>query len=213
MITFSNAELDKYEKEVEASFNYGKEYELVKKAIQEHPLNDDLLGVAMKVAIVDLTNSTQLTNYKSKISLYDISNIILGISDFDERLAKGDVELISELARKCKDFRGKNEGVNLFSFASKYCCYHNVYAYNRDDYSIFDNVLSEHLYEYSIIPIGKTTPELWRTTINYKAYNDFIGELLDKMHITTPMRRRKFDHFVWWQNRKEKIKQDIACSP
>lgn len=203
MKTFSNADLDKCEKEVAESFNYGKEEELVKKAIQEHPLNDDILWIAMKVSIIDLTNSTQLTNYKSKISLYDIAKIILGIPGIDKRLARGDVELISELARKCKDFGGKDQGVNLFSFASKYCCYHNVHAYKRDDYSIFDNVLSQHLYEYSIVPIGKTTPEEWRTNINYKAYNDFIGELLDKMHITTPMRRRKFDHFVWWQNRKK----------
>ncbi len=204
MIQFSDIDLEKCEKEVKSSANYGKEEELVKNAIQDHPLNDNLLWIAMKVSIIDVTNSTQLTNYKSKISLYDISKIILEIPDFDKRLKKGDVDLVSELARRCKDFGDANKGVNLFSFASKYCCYHNVFAYNRDDYSIFDNVVSKHLYEYSIIPIGKTTPETWRVNINYKAYNDFIGRLLDKMNIKTPMRRRKFDHFVWWNNRTEK---------
>ena len=127
---------------------YGKEQELIEKIIKRHPLNDDLYWIAIKVSVIDLTNSTQLTNYKSKLSLYDISKIILELY-VDSKIKNGDISIVSEIAKRCKKFEGN--GVNVFSFASKYCCYHNVFAYNRDDFSIFDTVLSQNLYKFKTI--------------------------------------------------------------
>lgn len=175
---------------------YGKEQELIEKIIKMHPLNDDLYWIAIKVSVIDLTNSTQLTNYKSKLSLYDISKIILELY-VDSKIKNGDISIVSEIAKRCKKFEGN--GVNVFSFASKYCCYHNVFAYNRDDFSIFDTVLSQNLYKFETIknPLKKTTPEGWRVNMNYEAYNNYIGNLLDENNIHIDGRRRMFDHYVW----------------
>ena len=184
---------------------YGKEQEIIEQVIRRYPLNTDMVQIAMKVAVIDLTNSTQLSNYKSRISLYDICQIVLSIDKFDERLAKGDPDLVKAIALGSKNFGGKDRGVNLFSFASKYCCYHNIYQYGRDDYSIFDNVVSDVLYQYSTEknPLKKRQPEKWRQNIQYKEYNDYIGALLDEYGITNNEqgRRRMFDHFLWFANK------------
>ena len=60
-------------------------------------------------------------------------------------MAKGGISLVGELA--------KNK-INLFSFFSKYCLYHNYYVYQNDDYVIFNSVMQNNvgqflsLYEY-----------------------------------------------------------------
>ena len=193
---FSENDLIVAERTVNSDPKYGMEQDIIEQVIKTYPQNDDLYRIAMKVSVIDLTNSTQLTNYKSKLSLYDIAKIILDLN-IDDKIQKGDNSVVTEIAKACKNFNGK--GVNLFSFASKYCCYHNVFAYDRDDFSIFDNVVSLHLYEYSTLqnPLGKTTPEGWRVKIDYQSYNNYIAQLLNEKEIHIQGRRRMFDHFVW----------------
>ena len=149
----------------------------------------------MKVALIDLTNSTHISTHIKKISLSEIVDLILSIQDFDIRVSQGDPLLVSQLAES-------NGQINLFSFASKYCTYHNVEIYERDDYSIFDRVVKDAL-PYYIPKLTKSAIEEWRTTCNYLAFNDCIEELLDQKSIDIPFRRRKFDHFLWYSNRKK----------
>ena len=101
--------------------------------------------------------------------------------------------LVNEIARS-------NGKINLFSFASKYCCYHNRNLYGRDDYSILDTVLKEYLPRY-FDDITKGQIQKWQDSFNYKAYNDYITKKLDECGITVNHRKRKFDHFVWYKNR------------
>lgn len=204
---FSYHDLEKVHKAVGNDSQYGEEERILARIMQKYPNNEDLDIIAIKVSVVDLTNTTQLSKYKSKISLYDISKIILDFH-IDEDLKNGNPEIVHRLAEACKNFKKNNSsnGVNLFSFASKYCAYHNMYAYGRDDFSIFDNVVSSNLYRYSTEknPLRKMTPEIWRQNCDYEAYNRYIGDLLDEKGITAdkyPRRRRMFDHFVWYSNR------------
>lgn len=194
------ANIRKWDDTVAADPQYGKEQELIGEVIRRYPANTDLTEVAMKVSVIDLTNSTQLTNYKSRLSLYDIAEIITTTADFDLRVAAGDVQLVSDLAATCKQ-----RGVNLLSFASKYCFYHNVFAHGRCDYSIFDSVVSQNLYRVATtrLPLRKTQPEKWRNDIDYQAFHKYIGDLLDEYGITGKVknRRQMFDHFMWFANR------------
>lgn len=202
---FSCHDLELFHKAVGNDAKYGKEEGLLASIMKNYPKNDDLDLIAMKVSMVDFTNSTQLNKHKSTFSLYEVSKIILDLH-IDGDLQNGNPEIVRKLAEAYKNFPEKEKGVNLFSFASKYCAYHNMYAYERDDFSIFDNVVSTHLYLYSTEknPLKKTTPEIWRQTCNYEAYNQYIGKLLDEKGITTdkfPRRRRMFDHFVWYNHK------------
>ena len=190
------------ENKVYKDSKYGKEQVLIDIFFKKYPKNTDKLIVSAKVAIIDTTNSTNLARYKSKISLCEVVDIITGINDFDARLKKGDVSLVEEIARTAK----KKYGINLFSFASKYCCYHNVHVYGRDDFSIFDNVVKEHLKDYNTKnrSVSAYRVERWREQINYKEFNDYIGQLLDDHKITLSNRRRAFDYHLWFENRTDK---------
>lgn len=190
------------EKKVYNNLKYGKEQVLIDTFFKKYPNNTDKLIVSAKVSIIDTTNSTNLARYKSKISLCEVVDIITGINDFDARLKKGDVTLVEEIARTAKE----KYGINLFSFASKYCCYHNVHVYGRDDFSIFDNVVKEHLKDYNTKnrSVSAYRVERWREQINYKEFNDYIGQLLDDYKITLPNRRRAFDYHLWFENRTDK---------
>ena len=189
----TNEAMEEAEMLVQGTDNYGPENELITRCLRKFPKNTDPDIVAMKVGLIDITNSTHLSQHKSKISMVELANIIASIPDIDERIADGDPEVVNEIARS-------NGKINLFSFASKYCCYHNRNLYGRDDYSILDTVLKEYLPRY-FDDITKGQIQKWQDGFNYKAYNDYITKKLDECGITVNHRKRKFDHFVWYKNR------------
>lgn len=121
--------------------HYGPEMEMITRCLRRFPDNTDPDIVAMKVGLIDITNSTHLSQHKSKISMVELSSIIASIPDIDARIKAGDPEVVNLIARS-------NGKINLFSFASKYCCYHNRNLYERDDYSILDTVLKDYLPRY-----------------------------------------------------------------
>ena len=171
---------------------YGKEYRLIEDVLKKYPNNKTIEDVACKIAVIDFTNSTNLHFF----NLYTLAEIITSEKvDFDARVARGDVSLVSDIISRCP--------VKLYSFASKYCCYHNTFLYNRDDYSIYDSVVASHLHKYATekLPASK-----WRKNFNYETFNQYIGDLLDEYGITAatePQRRRLFDHYVWYKNRNK----------
>lgn len=189
----SNETLEEASALVQNTDNYGEENKLITRCLQKFPQNTDPDVVAMKIGLIDITNSTHLSQHKSRISMVELCNIIVGIPDIDARIRSGDPEVVNEIARS-------NGKINLFSFASKYCCYHNRNLYCRDDYSILDTVLKEYLPRY-FSDIRKGAIQQWQDTYNYRTYNDYITQKLDELGITISFRKRKFDHFVWYKNR------------
>lgn len=174
---------------------YRSNFALIRDVMKRFPYNTDRELVAMKVSLIDTTNSTHLSTHIDKISLSELVELILNIRDFDTRLAQGDPDLASQLAQS-------NGKINLFSFASKYCTYHNVEVYGRDDYSIFDSVVKNALPHYCST-LTAANVNLWRTTCDYAAFHHCIQEILNQNGIYIPFRRRKFDHFLWYANRKK----------
>lgn len=178
---------------VMSSNNYGNEDKLITNAFIKFPQNTDQSIVAMKIGLIDVTNSTNISKYKSKISVDELANCIIKIQDIDKRIKAGDPKVVNEIA-KC------NGKINLLSFASKYCCYHNKNLYGRDDYSILDTVLKDSLPRY-FDDITSDQIEEWRKNFQYEKYNDYITNKLDELGITLDFRKRKFDHFIWYNNR------------
>lgn len=172
---------------------YGKELNLITRCLKRFPDNTDPDVVAMKIGLIDITNSTHLSQYKSKISIVSLAKKIAKIENIDERIKNGDPTVVNEIAN--------NKNINLFSFATKYCCYHNRNLYENDDYSIYDTVLKEYLPLY-FKEIKKGTIQKWKDNCDYESYNIFITKKLDELGIQVEFRKRKFDHFVWYKNRK-----------
>ena len=165
-IVLRSKDLHEVHNDVLSNYKYGKEYRLIEDVLKKYPNNKTIEDVACKIAVIDFTNSTNLR--QNKINLYTLAKIITNI-DFDAKVAKGDVSLVSDIISKCP--------VKLYSFASKYCCYHNTFLYNRDDYSIYDSVVASHLHEYATekLPASK-----WKKNFNYETFNQYIGDLLDE---------------------------------
>lgn len=49
--------------------------------------------------------------------------------------------------------------------------------------------------------ITKGKIESWRKGYKYEDYNNYITNKLDELGITIKHRKRKFDHFIWFNNR------------
>ncbi|MCD7879976.1 MAG: hypothetical protein LUG16_08610, partial [Candidatus Gastranaerophilales bacterium] len=136
MLDVTTDDIKEGHKKVLESSNYGQEHKLIQDVLMKYPKNNDMIEIALKISLIDVTNSTNLNRYKSRICVPDLAKIICKIENFDERVRQGDITLVGELAR-C------NGNINLFSFASKYCCYHNTLVYKKDDYSIYDTVIKD----------------------------------------------------------------------
>ena len=129
--------IDKVENTIHKHPKYGDKGngKLLEVYFNEKPKNDDYTTVLHKVILIDFTNSTQLQQYKNKFTFYDLAKGIWSIPNLDERIEKGDPSVVDAIAGVTK--------INLFSFASKFCFYHN-----RRDYSIFDSVVTDTLPQY-----------------------------------------------------------------
>ncbi len=189
----SNETLEQAFTEVENDKSYGPENDLITRCLKLYPENTNPDIVAIKIGLIDITNSTHISQYKSKINVVDLSNRIAKIDNIDTRIKNGDPSVVNEIAdTKCN--------VNLFSFATKYCCYHNSNLYGKDDYSILDTILKDYLPRY-FSNIKQSKIDKWRKEYDYKSYNDYITGKLDELNITVQSRKRKFDYFVWFKNR------------
>lgn len=196
MKKFTEKDLECKNNEVLAS-NYGREFEIITEALNKYKYNNDKSIIALKVALIDITNSTNINRYKSKITLNELVDVIYNIKDFDKRLSEGDHKLIKEIAVS-------NGKINLFSFATKYCCYHNTVVYGNDDYSIYDSILRDHLPEY-IDNISKYKIDCWRKEMDYDSYHNCITQILENNNIKIKDCRRKFDRFIWWSYRGREV--------
>ena len=181
---------------------------MIEDTLKKYPLNNDISIVAMKICLIDIINGTNLSKNLGKSGgLYKLSKKIVEIN-FDERVKNGDAKLISELAKWTKQEIGRN----LFSFITKYCLYHNLYCYDRDDYIIFDSVISSNLHKYiSSEDYEKITgKELKNNSFfkikdnyNYDLYLKIIDFIISDNQITVKKSHRKIDWYIWYKNRKQ----------
>ena len=194
VLTLTGDMLEQEHQKVLADPGYGSDYALIDSILKRIPKNTDPELVALKIALFDMTYSTNIGRHRQKIVLEELASIMVGITDFDERIRQGDPSVVPIIARS-------NGKINLFSFATKYCTCHAVSVYGHDDYVIFDSIVKDALPNY-VAGLRKSTIEQWRIACDYNAYKECIDELLDANGIDIPFRRRKLDHYLWHTYRK-----------
>ncbi len=199
METFAIKDLKDCDKEIMNNTLYGREFKLIEDCLNAYPNNNDIKIVAMKIGLIDITNSTHISQHKGRISVDELTNHIINIKDIDKRLRSGDPCLVNEIA-------SPNKNINLFSFASKYCFYHNFCVYKKDDYSIYDTILQKNLPNY-FDDVTSYAIEKWRNNKDYKKYNDYITNKLDELGIIDGCRKHLLDHYIWFKNREETSKK------
>ena len=174
--------------------------EFLKDVIIRHPKisESDICDLGIKICAIDTTNSTQLFKAKKKLSVSDLAEIIKQTPDIDERIKNGDMSVVEEISRSAK----QKHGYNPFSFASKFCHYHNFFLYGKNDYSVYDSNVKNWLLKYykdKDKTLSETIQkELWKHTFNYTAFNDCIQNVLNDMGLSEKENARMlFDKLVW----------------
>ena len=69
----TNETIEAAEMDVQNTDNYGPENDMISRCLQKFPYNTDPDIVAMKIGLIDITNSTHLSQHKSKISMPNIT--------------------------------------------------------------------------------------------------------------------------------------------
>ena len=95
------------------------------------PRHDDLQQVIIKVSALNDFYSTNI------FDTYSVAKHIHSIQGVAERLTKGDLTLVNDLARLT--IKGKEK--NFYSFASKYCSHHKPDLYPIYDYYVAEVVI------------------------------------------------------------------------
>lgn len=97
MCQISNESLNQVHQDVMNSDNYGKENDLITACFKRFPKNDDVAIVAMKVGLIDITNSTHVSQHKTKISAVELAESIVKIKNIDERIKMETLRLLMKL--------------------------------------------------------------------------------------------------------------------
>lgn len=205
--SISNKDLELYTEKVKEDIKYGGEGILIDEAFKKNLYNKDRATIAMKICLIDMTNGTNLSrNLGKQGGLFKLAEKIM-TSNFDERVYNGDYTIVGELSKWTKEEIGKN----LFSFISKYCLYHNIHCYERDDYAIYDSVVAENLYKYisedeyyniTGKKLRKRSFIKLREEYNYEEYMEIIDFIIKKNNITVDKPHRKLDLFIWYKNKQ-----------
>lgn len=157
-----------------------------------HRENKDFKTVIQKVRLIDYLYSTNLRMSGANV-FSEVANIILKYSDFDERVERGCLDLVSEIA---KDIKNATE-TNHFSFVTKYCCNHNFHVYGNDDYSIYDTAMNKAIPQYLNVTQTYIYNEC-RGAMDYELYHRIIGIMIEEYGITTKYKRRDTDLYLWY---------------
>ena len=208
--------IDIIEEEVKKDPTYGDEAN--EKELEDYftsdnnALNVDRNIVLHKIFLIDYTNSTNLYRQKKKLTVFTLADRISKIKDLDKKIREGNIDIVNELAEQTYDLRQddtessedyslKEGKIILFSFASKYCLYHNRICYNGDAYSIYDRVVASAIPEY-LKKTKKYSSERCRKNADYKTYHNYISEIIELYGLKGDGIRRKLDHFLWFPNKK-----------
>ena len=91
-INFTDIDLENIEQSVLNDSKHGSKNKLITECQKKYSLNMDVDEVAMKICLIDVTDSTNLSRYKKYISVVDLANIIVGIKDIDNIIKQGDLK-------------------------------------------------------------------------------------------------------------------------
>ena len=176
--------------------NYRAQEAALEWLFKTYPTNTDLNQVLIKVAALDVFYSTRIYHPT------ETAQHICKLKDFDERVKAGDLSLVTDVAVftvklkhdiKRKNIVTKKKGEdlkkNIFSFASKYCSWHNPEAY-----PIYDSKVKEKLKVFKThLKSGLTYKKGDLNT--YEGFCKAITEVRDKFCLGPSM--KQIDRYLW----------------
>ena len=173
------------------------------------------------VKLIDKADSTHLASEGSKFKGVNMgreitAEAICQITDLKDKINNGDTEIIDIIANAVNEEhkrQGKEIGKYNFSFATKFCAYVSLYALNKDNYCIYDKVVSEILPYYLYTYLGEkhyrikrdgtavsTISETFKSGLSYLDYRQLIDRLIEsvyKKHNYRPS-YKEIDGLLWY---------------
>lgn len=147
-----------------------------------HPQNTKFDEVIVKVATLDSLYNTQLSKYRAAVP---VANHIIGIADIDKRLQSGDVSVVDEIAQNRlpdgRDYR-------CYSFATKYCSFHNP-----DAYPIYDSYVDK------VLKLFNKEDNYIEGRINNKKYHQYAEciRAFRKFYKLEDYSLKQLDKYLW----------------
>ncbi|MBA7583605.1 hypothetical protein ES708_25552 [subsurface metagenome] len=161
--------------------------EILENIFKKDRENINLSVIYQKVVLL---NSLYYTNI---FSTFDMTlHIKKDIKDFKNRINKGDPLLISEIA----NITIKNKNKNFYSFATKFCFWHNDKMY-----PIYDRFVAKILKEYSYNNLYDFNC-LGIDLKNYEKYRNVINNFCDYFNLPGEVRYRKIDKYLWQKGKE-----------
>ena len=168
-------------------FNNDKRYKLADDAINKlflaFPNNRNIEDVILKISVLNDLYSTNI------YGTYKLAEHILKL-DIDNKLKNGNPELVNEIA-KGHEIRTKkyNTEINFYSFATKYCNWHN-----QDKYAIYDSFVDKILMAYK--KKDKFSNFKQTDLKDYKRFKEIIKDFSEYYNLTKH-NLKEIDKFLW----------------
>jgi hypothetical protein len=168
----------------------------VKTVFSQYNGNTCLDNILIKVCVL---NTLYGTNIRDSVTVArHIKNL-----DIDERVMAGDKSLVNELAQ----VQFSASKFNFYSFASKYCHFHNL------SYPLYDSFVEDLLVHYQIkdpkypfisLPADPQKKTAIRAYLkDYSSFCDAIESFKQKYNLCS-FSTEELDHFLWGYGRELK---------
>lgn len=140
----------------------------LKKLFETFPRHESLDEIYLKVVAINGLYSTNI--YDTYRIAYHIFN---NVENIDNRLVEGDPKLVNDIAKGHGiRSKGKAEDKYFYSFATKYCSFHNP-----EKYAIYDTLIQDLLIKLHNRDIVNTKEE----KIGYKILREDYRKFLEKI--------------------------------
>ncbi|GHT42227.1 hypothetical protein AGMMS49965_13330 [Bacteroidia bacterium] len=175
----TEAQVEQYLKKWTELHNYVLQESSLKKLFHEtYPNNNEMDDVLIKVCALNDFYGTHI------LSPFNVAKRIVELN-IDERLAKGDMVLVNEIA--ANEINGKKK--NFYSFASKYCSHHKP-----QDYPIYDFFVKEVLLHF--LKEDKFYSFKKEDLKNYPVFKEILLQFRKFYHLEE-YDLKKLDKYLW----------------
>ncbi|SRR6266568_1031388 len=166
------------------------------------PANTDIHQVLLKVVTLNALYSTQIPTYSRTIpNVEDIALHICGNgNEIDAKLTEGSPEVVGKIAIIVKDKQKRNN----YSFATKYCNWHNP-----QQYPIWDSRIDRYLWllqkQEHFADRFTSNSDLW----DYSKFRSIMDDFLARCEFS-PTSYKRIDKFLWMTGQPDFTSQILA---
>ncbi len=150
----------------------------------EYPKNNNYEEVMLKVYLLNRLYSTRLSNKK----IESLATGIMNIPDMDSRLKNGDLSILREI----NSIKNEDDNRGHYSFATKYCHFHNPRIY-----PIYDSFVVSLVCKFKKMGVFDDYNFKRNDLKDYSKFKKTLDYLIKIFDIHSKFPYQTLDHFLW----------------